>query len=87
MDMEIYLTPVLALEVVSLFSQLRKALSSTVCTFITTVVTRYVSLGGYCKEYAKHKRPVGVMLDDTWFLKFVFPLFIFGPGHSQTSTG
>ncbi|EGN92555.1 hypothetical protein SERLA73DRAFT_117156 [Serpula lacrymans var. lacrymans S7.3] len=25
--------------------------------------------GGYCKEYAKGKRPVGVMLDDTWFLK------------------
>ncbi|KAG5653474.1 hypothetical protein H0H81_000243 [Sphagnurus paluster] len=24
--------------------------------------------GGYCKEYAKGKRPVGVMLDDTWFL-------------------
>ncbi|KAG5219372.1 galactose oxidase [Salix suchowensis] len=23
---------------------------------------------GYCKEYAKGKRPVGVMLDDTWFL-------------------
>ncbi|KIJ63011.1 hypothetical protein HYDPIDRAFT_113512 [Hydnomerulius pinastri MD-312] len=25
--------------------------------------------GGYCKEYAKGKRPVGVILDDTWFLK------------------
>ncbi|KAJ7172490.1 galactose oxidase [Mycena filopes] len=25
--------------------------------------------GGYCKEYAKGKRPVGVMLEDTWFLK------------------
>ncbi|KAF7294947.1 Galactose oxidase [Mycena indigotica] len=24
--------------------------------------------GGYCKEYAKGKRPVGVMLEDTWFL-------------------
>ncbi|THH04020.1 hypothetical protein EW146_g10287 [Bondarzewia mesenterica] len=24
--------------------------------------------GGYCKEYVKGKRPVGVMLDDTWFL-------------------
>ncbi|KIY73251.1 galactose oxidase [Cylindrobasidium torrendii FP15055 ss-10] len=24
--------------------------------------------GGYCKEYAKGKRPVGVMLNDTWFL-------------------
>lgn len=27
--------------------------------------------GGYCKEYVKGKRPVGVMLDDTWLLKFV----------------
>lgn len=26
--------------------------------------------GGYCKEYSKGKRPVGVMLDDTWFLKW-----------------
>ncbi|KAJ7155981.1 galactose oxidase [Mycena crocata] len=25
--------------------------------------------GGYCKEYVKGKRPVGVMLEDTWFLK------------------
>ncbi|KAJ7632602.1 galactose oxidase [Roridomyces roridus] len=25
--------------------------------------------GGYCKEYAKGKRPVGVMLEDSWFLK------------------
>ncbi|KAJ7273698.1 hypothetical protein B0H12DRAFT_1319722 [Mycena haematopus] len=25
--------------------------------------------GGYCKEYAKGKRPMGVMLEDTWFLK------------------
>ncbi|KAF9644018.1 galactose oxidase [Thelephora ganbajun] len=25
--------------------------------------------GGYCKEYSKGKRPIGVMLDDTWFLK------------------
>ncbi|KAF9261281.1 galactose oxidase [Marasmius fiardii PR-910] len=25
--------------------------------------------GGYCKEYVKGKRPVGVMLDDTWLLK------------------
>ncbi|KAH7925051.1 galactose oxidase [Leucogyrophana mollusca] len=24
---------------------------------------------GYCKEYAKGKRPMGVMLDDTWFLR------------------
>lgn len=27
--------------------------------------------GGYCKEYAKGKRPVGVMLDDTWFLRLI----------------
>lgn len=26
--------------------------------------------GGYCKEYAKGKRPVGVMLEDTWYLRF-----------------
>ncbi|KAJ7594667.1 galactose oxidase [Mycena floridula] len=25
--------------------------------------------GGYCKEYAKGKRPVGIMLEDTWLLK------------------
>lgn len=25
--------------------------------------------GGYCKEYTKGSRPVGVMLDDTWFLR------------------
>ncbi|KAI0760692.1 hypothetical protein C8Q74DRAFT_246837 [Fomes fomentarius] len=25
--------------------------------------------GGYCKEYVKGQRPVGVMLDDTWFLR------------------
>ncbi|KAF8799592.1 hypothetical protein BYT27DRAFT_7227801 [Phlegmacium glaucopus] len=29
--------------------------------------------GGYCKEYAKWKRPVGVMLDDTWLLKITLP--------------
>ncbi|KAG5641320.1 hypothetical protein DXG03_005489 [Asterophora parasitica] len=27
--------------------------------------------GGYCKEYAKGKRPVGVMLEDTWFLNMI----------------
>ncbi|KIK90490.1 hypothetical protein PAXRUDRAFT_151835 [Paxillus rubicundulus Ve08.2h10] len=26
--------------------------------------------GGYCKEYSKGKRPVGIMLDDTWFLRY-----------------
>ncbi|KAG1871551.1 hypothetical protein F4604DRAFT_1681640 [Suillus subluteus] len=25
--------------------------------------------GGYCKEYSKGKRPIGVMLDDTWLLR------------------
>ncbi|KAK0190088.1 galactose oxidase [Armillaria mellea] len=25
--------------------------------------------GGYCKEYVKGKRPVGIMLEDTWFLR------------------
>ncbi|KAI0294028.1 hypothetical protein B0F90DRAFT_1759450 [Multifurca ochricompacta] len=25
--------------------------------------------GGYCKEYTKGKRPIGVMLDDTWLLR------------------
>ncbi|KZT01046.1 galactose oxidase [Laetiporus sulphureus 93-53] len=25
--------------------------------------------GGYCKEYHKGSRPVGIMLDDTWFLR------------------
>ncbi|PPQ75922.1 hypothetical protein CVT24_002504 [Panaeolus cyanescens] len=29
--------------------------------------------GGYCKEYAKGKRPVGVMLEDTWLLKINLP--------------
>ncbi|KAF5347577.1 hypothetical protein D9756_010671 [Leucocoprinus leucothites] len=35
--------------------------------------------GGYCKEYAKGKRPVGVMLEDTWLLKFVPSYFTFFP--------
>ncbi|KAH6892783.1 hypothetical protein BKA70DRAFT_1324114 [Coprinopsis sp. MPI-PUGE-AT-0042] len=29
--------------------------------------------GGYCKQYAKGKRPVGVMLEDTWLLKLALP--------------
>ncbi|KAF8815477.1 hypothetical protein BYT27DRAFT_7193487 [Phlegmacium glaucopus] len=29
--------------------------------------------GGYCKQYAKGKRPVGVTLDDTWLLKITLP--------------
>ncbi|KAI6025552.1 galactose oxidase [Pisolithus marmoratus] len=28
-----------------------------------------VLYGGYCKEYVKGKRPVGVILDDTWLLR------------------
>jgi hypothetical protein len=31
----------------------------------------FVRTGGYCKEYAKGKRPIGVMLEDTWFLRSV----------------
>ncbi|CAA7268695.1 unnamed protein product [Cyclocybe aegerita] len=29
--------------------------------------------GGYCKEYMKGKRPVGVMLEDTWLFKIALP--------------
>ncbi|KXN81392.1 Kelch repeat-containing protein 3 [Leucoagaricus sp. SymC.cos] len=29
--------------------------------------------GGYCKEYVKGKRPIGVMLEDTWLLKVTIP--------------
>ncbi|KAG2018767.1 hypothetical protein CC2G_008160 [Coprinopsis cinerea AmutBmut pab1-1] len=29
--------------------------------------------GGYCKQYSKGKRPVGVMLEDTWLLKLSIP--------------
>ncbi|PPQ88882.1 hypothetical protein CVT25_009117 [Psilocybe cyanescens] len=32
-----------------------------------------VLYGGYCKEYVKGKRPVGVMLEDTWLLKITMP--------------
>ena len=46
-------------------------------------------LGGYCKEYSKGKRPIGVMLDDTWFLKSIarlksllYPLILL-PAYSQ----
>ncbi|EMD32276.1 hypothetical protein CERSUDRAFT_58809 [Gelatoporia subvermispora B] len=31
--------------------------------------------GGYCKEYVKGSRPVGVMLDDTWFLRCVNSIY------------
>ena len=33
-----------------------------------------IYVGGYCKEYTKGKRPIGVMLDDTWFLRYVMIL-------------
>jgi hypothetical protein len=33
--------------------------------------------GGYCKEYIKGKRPIGVMLDDTWFLKYAHTFLLF----------
>ncbi|KAI0338075.1 galactose oxidase, partial [Trametopsis cervina] len=29
--------------------------------------------GGYCKEYTKGQRPLGVMLEDTWFLRMTMP--------------
>ncbi|KAF9078054.1 hypothetical protein BDP27DRAFT_1388596 [Rhodocollybia butyracea] len=29
--------------------------------------------GGYCKEYVKGKRPIGIMLEDTWVLKMSLP--------------
>ncbi|KAL1719131.1 hypothetical protein EV715DRAFT_290573 [Schizophyllum commune] len=29
--------------------------------------------GGYCKEYVKGQRPVGVMLEDTWLLRISVP--------------
>lgn len=38
------------------------------------------SIGGYCKEYTKGKRAVGVMLEDTWLLKsigFSLPVSLF----------
>ena len=34
---------------------------------VLLLISRIV--GGYCKEYVKGSRPVGVMLEDTWFLK------------------
>lgn len=40
--------------------------------------------GGYCKEYAKGKRPVGVMLEDTWLLKITLPSLT--PAASNTPT-
>lgn len=37
------------------------------CDFhIDVILTRS---GGYYKEYSKLKRPVGVMLEDTWLLR------------------
>ncbi|KAG7097966.1 hypothetical protein E1B28_005276 [Marasmius oreades] len=37
--------------------------------FIAMADNFSVPVGGYCKEYVKGKRPVGVMLDDTWLLR------------------
>ncbi|ESK87632.1 kelch domain-containing protein 4 [Moniliophthora roreri MCA 2997] len=42
--------------------------------------------GGYCKEYAKGKRPVGVMLDDTWFLSLSLPTIDTTDPKSPTAT-
>ncbi|TFK33534.1 hypothetical protein BDQ12DRAFT_690974 [Crucibulum laeve] len=42
--------------------------------------------GGYCKEYAKGKRPVGVMLDDTWLLKIALPNDSADPATPSTPT-
>ena len=36
----------------------------------SSTIKEQLGTGGYCKEYTKGKRPIGVMLDDTWFLKY-----------------
>jgi hypothetical protein len=41
------------------------------CLFLVNFNALTSDKGGYCKEYVKGKRPVGVMLEDTWFLKQV----------------
>ncbi|KAI0754124.1 hypothetical protein C8Q80DRAFT_1350004 [Daedaleopsis nitida] len=38
--------------------------------------------GGYCKEYVKGSRPVGIMLDDTWFLRMTLNTETATPGKS-----
>ncbi|KAH9061824.1 galactose oxidase [Lactarius deliciosus] len=38
-------------------------------SFLSTQDGIILHAGGYCKEYTKGKRPVGVMLDDTWLLR------------------
>ncbi|KAI0246941.1 hypothetical protein BJV78DRAFT_1250109 [Lactifluus subvellereus] len=40
--------------------------------------------GGYCKEYTKGKRPVGVMLDDTWLLRLSLATAPESPASSKT---
>jgi hypothetical protein len=50
--------------------------SSTVCTYLTIRVASLTPVGGYCKEYTKGKRPVGIMLDDTWFLRSALYLLL-----------
>ena len=37
-------------------------------------------VGGYCKEYTKGKRPIGVALDDTWLLRYVGSAYTVGTG-------
>jgi hypothetical protein len=41
-----------------------------VCNLDNPLASRpTIHVGGYCKEYTKGKRPIDVMLDDTWFLR------------------
>ncbi|KAF8522643.1 hypothetical protein BU17DRAFT_44591 [Hysterangium stoloniferum] len=40
-------------------------------SFLPTADGIVLHVGGYCKEYIKGKRAVGIALQDTWFLKYV----------------
>jgi hypothetical protein len=41
-----------------------------VCNLDNLLASRpTIHVGGYCKEYTKGKRHIGVMLDDSWFLR------------------
>ncbi|GJE85417.1 galactose oxidase [Phanerochaete sordida] len=42
--------------------------------------------GGYCKEYHKGKRPIGVMLEDTWFLSLSLPTEKEGTSTKQSAS-
>jgi len=69
---------------VAFHSSLAQMVSSYTVRWILYTIIRQAQrshAGGYCKEYIKGKRPVGVMLEDTWLLKFVhrFILEIFSP--------